>query len=451
MGDATRLAWLDAPPAAALAQARELLRELDALDMQNRITEHGRRLLDLPLHPRLAHMVAKSGQQAWLACVLAALVSERDVLPSSEPQADIGLRISMLNARTANPRLRRVRATAADIAHQAGVHVEHRIAAEHSGRLLALAYPDRVAKRRAGHAPRYLLSNGRGAFLPANDALGAAGWLATVALDGEAREARIYLAAPLAEADVHAVFADKIVRHEVIRWDDTADAVTATLEQRLGAIVLEQQPIPSPDRDRVIGVMLETIRRRGLDCLPWTPALRQWQARLMLLRHLDGNSWPAVDGETMLATLENWLAPLLRHHLRPGRLGDLPLQQAFGGMLEYRQQRRLEELAPTHFTVPTGSRIPIDYTAGEVPVLAVRVQELFGLHTTPAIVGGRVPLLLHLLSPAGRPLQVTRDLAGFWKSSYQDVKKDMKGRYPKHPWPDDPLQAEPTRRALRRS
>lgn len=449
--DAAKLAWLDPPPSAALAQARDLLRELGALDAEARITGSGRRLLDLPLHPRLAHMVLKSGQQAWLACVLAALISERDILSADERSADVLLRVRTLTTRSADPRLRRVHVLAREIARQAGIQPETHIEADHAGQLLALAYPDRIARRRTGNAPRYLLSNGRGAFLNTDDALGAAPWLAVAALDGEPREARIYLAAPLSEAQVRALFAEKIQGREVIRWDATLDAVAATYEQRLGAIVLEQRPLPNPDRERVITLMLEAIRQRGLECLPWTPALRQWQARILFLRRLQADCWPAVDDTNLLATLEHWLAPFLRHHARLNRLADLPLQQALAVLLEYRQQRLLDELAPTHVSVPTGSRIAIDYTAGETPVLAVRLQELFGLAETPTIAAGRVPLMLHLLSPAGRPLQITRNLAGFWKSSYPDVKKDMKGRYPKHPWPDDPLLAVPTRRVRRRS
>ncbi|MGA9851790.1 MAG: ATP-dependent helicase HrpB [Gammaproteobacteria bacterium] len=449
--DARSLAWLDPPPAAALSQARELLQRLEALDAAGRITGHGRRLLELPLHPRLAHMVVKGveRQQAWLACLLAALISERDILAAGEQQADMSLRLRMLDERNAAPRLRRIRASAQDIARQAGIRDEKRIETDHVGGLLALAYPDRVAKRRASDAPRYLLSNGRGAFLRDNDALGASPWLAVAELDGDPRDARIFLAASMSEAEVRESFAAQVEVREALEWDEANGAVAAMSERRLGAIVLEQRPLANPDPQRVTELMLEAIRRQGLGCLPWTPTLRQWQARMTFLRRVEGESWPAADDVSLLATLENWLTPFLQGRSRLSHLADLPLQQAFGNLLDHRQQRLLDELAPTHFTVPTGSRIAIEYVA-ETPVLAVRLQELFGLTQTPAIVRGKVPLLLHLLSPARRPVQMTRDLAGFWRSSYQDVKKDMKGRYPKHYWPDDPLQAEPTRRAKKK-
>ena len=455
--DISRLAWLDPPPPPALAQARELLQELQALDAAGHITAHGRKLLELPLHPRLAHMVAKSAawDAGWLACLLAALLSERDILLPDARQADIALRLRLLTDERAQAadldrqRLKRVRATAADIARQAGVAPDRNVLPEPAGRLLALAYPDRMAKRRPGNQPRYLLANGRGAFLPADDPLGKSAWLAVAELDGDPREARIFLAARVDENEVRELFADQIVIRDRVEWGESEGAVRAAREQCLGAIVLEQRPLQTADSQQVTALLLAAIRRRGLSCLPWTKALRDWQARVLFLRHADGEAWADVSDEKLLATLEAWLAPYLAGRTRLAHLTDVPLKQALQALLDRRRQRLLEELAPTHVAVPTGSRIPVDYTAGEIPVLAVRLQELFGLAETPSITGGRVPLLLHLLSPAGRPLQVTRDLAGFWKSSYRDVRKDMQGRYPKHPWPEDPLTAEPTRRAKR--
>ena len=455
--DATALAWLDTPPQATLAQARELLLRLEALDKQGHITDHGRRLLELPLHPRLAHMVVKGaeGGQGRLACLIAALIGERNILPAGEQQADITLRLRMLNVaseRGEDPqRLRRIRTSARDIARQVGIRAGDVCELEHTGVLLALAYPDRIAKRRPGDAPRYLLSNGRGAFLQESDPLGAAPWLVVAELDGDPRESRIYLAAPLSEAEVRKFFATQMEMREVIGWDEAGGAMVAMSERRLGAITLDARPLEVPDPEQVMALIIAAIRRCGLDCLPWTATLRNWQARVAFLRRVEGKHWPAVDDETLLVTLEDWLAPFMQGRSRLMHLANLPLQTALMSRLEHQQQRLLDELAPTQFIVPTGSCIPIDYIAGETPVLAVRLQELFGLAQTPSIVRGKVPLLLHLLSPAHRPVQVTRDLAGFWRSSYQDVKKDMKGRYPKHHWPDDPLKAEPTRRAKRRS
>lgn len=458
--DASRLAWLDPPPASALAQAAALLRQLNALDAQGRITAHGRCLLELPVHPRLAHMVteAAAANEGWLGCLLAALLSERDVLPGeARRQADVGLRVQQLMdsaapSADADPKsLRYIGTAAGSIARAARVSETRNIAAERSGRLLALAYPDRIAKRRVGNAPRYLLSNGRGAYLGPDDALAASEWLAVAELDGDPREARIFLAAPLAERDVRELFPGQVATREQLDWDDSEKAVRALRVKAFGAIVLDQKPLESPDPQRVVTLMLAAIREQGMDCLPWTPALRNWQARVLLLRRLRGASWPEVTDWHLRDTLEDWLLPYMTGRSRFAHLAELPLSDALSALLDYRQRRELEELAPTHFVVPTGSRIAIDYTAGETPVLAVRLQELFGLSQTPAIMRGRMPLLLHLLSPAGRPLQVTRDLPGFWRGSYKDVKKDMRGRYPKHPWPDDPEHAEPTHRVRRRS
>ncbi|MDE2461493.1 MAG: ATP-dependent helicase HrpB, partial [Gammaproteobacteria bacterium] len=457
--DAARLSWLDPPPAAALSQAHDLLRELEALDADGRITAHGRQLLELPLHPRLAHMVVKSAawNAGWLACLLAALLSERDIFSGSGRHADVAARLRVLTEadgagkQVDRSRLKRVRTIARDIARQAGIAPMAGVSPEQAGRLLALAYPDRIARRRPDKSPRYLLANGRGAYLSADDPLAGAEWLAVAELDGDVREAHIFLAARANEAELHELFADRIVTRDRVDWDENEAAVQAVREQALGAIVLEQHQLANPEPQKVMGLMMAAVRRIGLGCLPWSRELRNWQARVLLLRRAQSESWPDVSDTPLLATLDDWFAPYLAGRTRLSHLSDIPLKQALAALLDYRQQRELDELAPTHFTVPTGSRIPIDYTAGEAPVLAVRLQELFGLAVTPAIAGGRMPLLLHLLSPAGRPLQITRDLAGFWKSSYRDVKKDMQGRYPKHPWPDDPLHAQPTRRAKRRS
>ncbi|MGH8278148.1 MAG: ATP-dependent helicase HrpB [Gammaproteobacteria bacterium] len=457
--DPQKLHWLDPPPTGAVAQAAALLQQLGALDVVRRITAHGKALLQLPLHPRLAHMVVKGAERGTgsSACLLAALLSERELLPrEARRQTDVAPRLEALAQAGGTPkrpsvgRLRRLWAVAQDIARAAAVDTGRGCSPEHAGLLLALAYPDRVARRRPGGAPRYLLSNGRGAFLEADDALAGSDWLAVAALDGNPREARIFLAAHLEESVLRQVLADQIIWRERTEWDVNASAVSAVREQCLGAIVLESGMLANPDPERSVQLLLAAIRRAGVGCLPWTAALRNWQARVLLLRGLQGERWPDISDEHLAATLEVWLAPHLAGVARLRQLSALPLQVVLESPLDYRQRQKLDELAPEHFRVPTGAQIRLDYTAGATPVLAVRVQELFGLDVTPCIVNGRVPLLLHLLSPAGRPLQVTRDLPGFWRASYAEIVKEMRGRYPKHPWPDDPLHAQPTRHTKRR-
>lgn len=457
--DPAQLRWLDAPPAAAYAQARDLLRELEALDAAGRITAHGRELLALPLHPRLAHMLVR-GRTLGLgvaACDLAALLSERDLLQRGReaPEADIRLRLALLRrdadfapgsrVSVQQGRIAALRRTADDLRRRLGIAAQDG-SLEDAGRLLALAYPDRIAQRRGTGGNRYRLANGKGALLPEHDPLAGAEYLAAAQLDGAAREARIFLAAPLARGVLESGFASRIAQHDAVAWDTQQQAVMARRQRRLGALVLDDRPLPDPDPATVTAALLAGIRQAGLPVLPWTDQLRAWQARVQFLRRIEGTRWPDVGDEHLLATLEDWLAPFLGGMSRLTHLQKLPLQAALHSLLPYELQRGLETHAPTHVAVPSGSRIAVDYSA-DPPVLAVRLQEMFGMRETPRLAGGRVPVLLHLLSPARRPVQVTRDLAGFWRNTYHEVKKDLRGRYPKHHWPDDPLQAEATRRA----
>jgi ATP-dependent helicase HrpB len=316
------------------------------------------------------------------------------------------------------------------------------------GRLLAWAYPERIARRRPNTHGRYLMVNGRGAFFDRPDPLAAGDYLVAAELDGERREARIFLAAAYDEETLLDQYGDRLRSDETIAWSPKQSAVVAERTLRLGAVTLRSESLKKPDPERVRAALIEGIRQQGCNCLPWTKALRQWQARVVFLRRFfpETSEWPDVSERTLMATLEDWLAPYL---YGMGRLRDLErvrLKDALTGLLLPPQRKRFDELAPTHLNVPSGSRIPIDYS-GETPFLAVRLQEVFGTKQTPAIAGGRQPLLLHLLSPAGRPVQVTRDLAGFWQTGYLEVKKQLKGRYPKHFWPDDPLNARATARS----
>jgi ATP-dependent helicase HrpB len=268
-------------------------------------------------------------------------------------------------------------------------------------------------------------------------------------LDGRPRESRIFLAAPLAREEIETHFANDIVREDVLGWDDTARAVVARRRRRLGALVLQEAALSDPDPDAVTGALLEGIRRYGVDRLPWNDPARRLKARLGFLHRLDP-SWPDVSDEALTAGLDRWLGPRLGGLRSLDDLERIDLADLLMQMLPWDRRGALEELAPSHVRVPSGSRIQVDYTDPEAPALAVRLQELFGLRETPLVGGGRVPLTLHLLSPARRPVQVTRDLAGFWRTTYFDVRRDLKGRYPRHHWPDDPLAAEPTRHTRRR-
>jgi ATP-dependent helicase HrpB len=462
IADANALAWLDPPPAAALAQARELLAELGAIDEMGRITAHGRAINRLAMHPRLGHMVIKARGLGLggLACDLAALLGERDVLRAERGarDGDIRLRLDALRgAERLDPRhgliadrgaLARVRQAAKDWRRRLGIRAGAQDGTGNdAGLLLAFAYPDRVARRRPGGEPRYALSGGRGAFFADPEPLSAEEWLVAAELDGDRREARIFLAAPLTKAAIEEHFADSITSTEQVGWDRRDEVVVARRQRRLFALVLDEAKLGNVAPDRLAAAMAEGVREMGLACLPWTDDLLKWRERAGLLRRFDPEGgWPDLSDTALVDGLTDWLSPYLAGITRRSHLTRLDLPASVRGLLDWEQSRKLDELVPTHVTVPSGSRVPIDYS-GEVPVLAVRLQEMFGCADTPRILGGKVPLLLHLLSPARRPVQVTQDLASFWANAYKAVKADLKGQYPKHWWPDDPMQAEPTARA----
>ncbi|HKK05449.1 MAG TPA: ATP-dependent helicase HrpB [Gammaproteobacteria bacterium] len=470
-GDPNQLAWLDPPPAAHYAQARDLLTRLGALDTAGRITEHGRAMAGLGMHPRLAHLVLKGreldgGMLGALACDLAALLSERDPRrrggPGSERDSDVHTRLVALRhggngaSQMDQGALQRIRQVARQWREQLNIAPAPRDNSDlaHAGLLLALAYPDRIGQRRSASTgtsePRYRLANGRGAMFAAAEPLAASEYVVAAHLDAGAREARIFLAAALARDELLEHFAEAIEECSFVSWDEREEAVVARRQRRLGELVLDDTAQDAPEPEAVAAAMVDGIRGMGLECLPWNKSLRAWRERVAFLHRVEDSGrfgqWPDVSDAALLDTLETWLGPYLAGCTRRAHLAKVDLRAALTGLLDWQQQRALDELAPTHITVPTGSRIAVDYS-GEEPVLAVKLQEMFGERDTPRINGGRVPVLLHLLSPAGRPVQVTRDLAGFWQGSYHDVKKDLKGRYPKHPWPDDPLSATPTRRA----
>ena len=451
------LKWLDPPPSGAYAQACELLRQLGALDSDGRITAHGRAMAALAMEPRLAHMVmeAKALGLGALACDLAGLLAQRDVLRGELGRdADIRLRLQALQGRfisgdVDSNALRQVRKAAARWRKQLDVLRDNPDAdAEMAGVLLGLAYPDRIAQRRTNSDGRYLLASGRGAALREADGLRVHPYLVVAQMDAGQREGRVNLAAPLDEGALFNYFSHRIERRQDIRWGRREAALIARDQRLFGALVLDDKPLETPDRNAVTAAMVDGVQQLGLGCLPWNEACRHWQQRVALMRALEGDHWPQVDDAALQKTAHQWLAPFLAGVTRREQLQKLDLFVALAAMLSWEQQRRLDECVPTHWTVPTGVKHLLDYSQSP-PVLSVQLQEMFGLAETPRIAGGRVKLVLHLLSPAKRPVQVTQDLAGFWANSYHDVKKELKGRYPKHHWPDDPLGAEPTRRAKR--
>ncbi|HUK09148.1 MAG TPA: ATP-dependent helicase HrpB [Stellaceae bacterium] len=465
--DPLALAWLDPPPAAAFAQAMTLLRELGAVDAAGGVTAHGRDMGALGFHPRLVHMMlrARESDTAPTAAAIAAVLSERDVIRArpGARDSDLRLRLEMLQEGVGRHSLppglaldRGAIERARDLQRQwcrsLGVRVEP-IEPSAAGRVLALAYPDRLAQRRSGIIGSFRLANGAGAALAAGDPLANEEFLAVAELDGDPRNARIFLAAPVTRAEIEQDFADAIERVDLIAWDEREEAVLARHQERLRALVLSDAPLRDPPQEHVRAALIAALRNRGVIALPWSEAAIQLRNRVRFVRTLPGESerWPDITDTALIDRLDEWLGPVVTGITRLGQITPFHLDQGLAAMLSFEQRRRLDELAPTHVTVPSGSRVPIDYGAGDVPVLAVRLQELFGLAETPAIARESVPLLLHLLSPAGRPLQVTRDLRGFWRSSYRQVRSEMRGRYPKHPWPDDPLTAPPTRRTKRRS
>jgi ATP-dependent helicase HrpB len=465
--DAGGLAWLDAPPAPMLAQARELLQRLEAIDAQGLITPLGREMAALPLHPRLAHMLlaARARGAVTLAAELAALLSERDLLRRAGVQRDpdIRSRLEVLRRDAGAPSadrgaLQRVQRNAEQFrkfASPPGAAMPSggALPPASPGALLATAFPDRIAQRRGTGSGRYLLANGRGAAFGAAAGLATQEFLVAVELDDREREARIDLAVPLARSELESIFSAQIRSEERVEWDARSAAVLAHRTRRLDALLLDDRPLEPAAPELVTAAMLAGVRQLGLAALPWDRETRNLQARVEFVRRLERGAppaWPASDDATLLDELEQWLPAWLEGMVRKEHLARLELDQALLARLSGVQRRALDERAPRELAVPSGARIRLDYVDDNAPCIAVRLQEVFGLAATPRIGGGTVPVTFKLLSPAQRPVQITRDLAGFWKSSYLEVRKEMRGRYPKHHWPEDPLVAIPSRGARKR-
>lgn len=455
--EARSLRFLDPPPTAHLRQARELLRFLGALLPDGSLTPHGKSMGRLPVHPRMAHMLLKAQELGITerACDLAALLDERDLLRGNAgADIDLGSRIAALrrSGNSDDAAIRRVREQAARLRSMLGSSSKQNVRddAERTSRetslLLALAYPDRIAKRKQGE--KYQLSGNSTAHLPKGSGLFKEEYLAVGDVDGAGSDVRILLAEPIAEEDIRTLFAEQLTTDDRVSWDDQAGAVSAATVTRLGAIVLSERLfVPRPEQ--TVPLMLEFIRRSGLSVLPWGDAVTSLRQRSEWLRNRGlVKEWPDLSSEGLLTTLELWLAPYLQNASRAAHLSKLDMQSIISALFSYQQLQELERKAPTHLRVPTGSMIAVEY-ANDPPILAVRLQEMFGESETPTVGGGAVKVLLHLLSPARRPLAVTQDLPSFWKNAYIQVRKDMRGDYPKHYWPEDPLQAEPTRKTKR--
>jgi ATP-dependent helicase HrpB len=455
-----QLVWLDVPPAAAYAQAQDLLERLGALDGEA-LTRHGQAMAELPAHPRIAHLLLR-GQAlglADMACDVAALLGERDILRGAG--ADLHSRLVLLSgeeraARGAQGGVQRARQLARQYrGYLRGKASEPVSDPDHPrwlGALLALAYPDRVAQQRRAGGAEYRLANGRAALFAEADSLMKQPWLVIADLGSRQgqREERIYLAADFDPALFDSVLAEQVRCVDQLDWDEREGVLRAERQRKVGELILSREPLTGLDESARSQALVNLVRRKGLELLPWTPELRQWQARVALLRQLDLGSkaeseWPDVSDAALLKNLEHWLMPYLGRVSRLSHFANLDLSSIVHNLLPWPLPQRLDELAPHHLSVPSGSSIRLDYSE-QPPILAVRLQELFGLAETPRIAGGRQVVKLHLLSPARRPVQVTQDLANFWRSTYAEVKKDLKGRYPKHYWPDDPLVAEATAR-----
>ncbi len=436
VGDPATLAFLDPPPAPALKEARSLLRELGALDADGRITAEGNSLRALALPPRLARMIVDShrlgaGEEA---AEIAAVLTERGLGGDS---VDLDFRLDQFR-RDRSPRAGSARDLArrwaSQVATTEGAPAEN--TSPSTGVMLAYAFPDRVARNRGNGG--FVLANGRGAAVDQTSALARAPYIAVAELTGTAANGRILLAAPITQAEIELRFADQIESAEEISFDRGAMALRARRRKTLHAITLSEAPMALSPSAETAHVLADGLAAAGLDKLPWSKSLKQWRDRVMFLRKAEGESWPDLSDDALAAQRETWLAPALYDKVSLKDISAGDLSDALMGLLPWELRGRLEREAPTHFEAPTGTQLAIDYEAEQGPTIAVRLQELFGLNTHPSIAKGAVPLVLELLSPAHRPVQVTRDLPGFWRGSYAAVRSDLRGRYPRHPWPEDP-------------
>lgn len=444
VNDPAKLSFLDPPPQGAFSEAKSLLRNLNALDADGRITQEGQKLRALPLQPRLARMIVDAAREGAgdVAADMAAILSERGL---GGNDVDLTHRLDQFR-RERSGRAEDARRMAKRWAEQASGKKKAAADQPSIGAILALAYPDRVARNRGGGTGGFQLANGRGAQIDPASALAREPFIVVAELTGTAAQSRILLAAPIVLSDIEQRFADEIESRDDVTFDAASASLRARKARKLGSIALSEQIVAVKPDETTARILSDGVIKLGLQRLPWTKALSQWREREMFLRNAEGDEWPDLSDGALAARAEEWLTPLFDGKTALSALGADEFSNAITNLLPWNLRRRLDEEAPTHFEAPTGTQSPIDYGAEAGPTISIRVQELFGLSAHPSIAGGRVPLVIELLSPAHRPVQVTRDLPGFWRGSWQAVKSEMKGRYPRHPWPDDPASAMPTRR-----
>ena len=459
-----QLKWLDPPEETPFEQATTLLKTLGALDEQGRITPHGEKMASGGLHPRLAHMIIKGEEtgQGRLACRLAAFLNERDVVQFEQNLVDPDIRFRLeLIERVSQKQtivqkgirinkgiLRRIIKTEKKLVRHFGIKPE-KSNNEMAGRILAYAYPDRIARRRKDRDNTFLMTSGKGAFFTETNPVSQCDYIVAIHLDGNPRNAKIFLAAPYSQQDLEQDFHKAFQTVQTIKWDKKTGTVQAKEDTLLGALVIDRKRLPAIDPEKACSILIREIQRAGLGLLPWTKKLVNLKTRAVFLKNTGGfPGLPDLSDTALEAGMETWLTPFLPGIFSLKHLEKIDLETALLSMLTWKQQQTIENNAPRHIRVPSGSKKHLIYSGEKgllsSPILEVRLQEMFGLTKTPEIAG--IPVTLHLLSPAGRPVQITTDLESFWKNTYQQVKKDLMGRYPKHFWPDDPLCAGPTNR-----
>jgi ATP-dependent helicase HrpB len=448
------LRFLDPPPLPHLLQAQSLLKDLGAVDTTGKLTKHGRAMADFPLHPRLSHMILRGKElgSGSLACDIAALLDERDILSGKKgSDIDLASRLHVLQEKQKTDEwiLERIISQSKRLKQIADIHLTKEKKEYSTGILLALAYPERVAHRRDTKSNRYQMTSGTNAILPNGSLLAREEFLAIGEVDGIGTEVRAYLAAPLTKEEIELVFIDSIIEEEEIRWNSADEVVIARRISRLGAVILSEQQI-QPRGEKVISALIDGIKQLGIHCLPWDKEIRSLQQRSEWLRtYLSPAQWPNLSDSNLTNTVNEWLSPFINGIWKKEQLSTLPLLKILESYITKPLIHKIDTLAPSHLKLPSGSIAMLNYS-GAQPVLAVRLQELFGQIETPKICNGKVNVLIHLLSPALRPLAVTQDLHSFWTTVYPEIRTQMRARYPKHVWPEDPLSAKPTNKIKKR-